>query len=117
MGIRVYSLSEIVAEKLRALLQQVIRNRNRRQDVFDIAWLLKKYGPDSIDKDAVLNALMIKARARGIEPTRTSLENPDVVRRAEADWDSMSLEIAGKLPSFKESFDAVNEFYKSLPWK
>jgi predicted nucleotidyltransferase component of viral defense system len=116
VGIRVYALSELIAEKLRALLQQVVRNRNRRQDVFDIAWLLKKYPSEQVDKAAVLHALVIKARARGIVPDNTSLEDPKVVERARADWDSMSLEIAGKLPTFDESFVMVNGFYKSLPW-
>ena len=63
VGIRAYSLTELIAEKLRALLQQVVRKRNRRQDVFDIAWLLNKYPSELIDKVSVLKALVIKANA------------------------------------------------------
>ena len=39
VAVRAFTLREIIAEKLRALLQQPIRNRNRRQDVYDIAYL------------------------------------------------------------------------------
>jgi predicted nucleotidyltransferase component of viral defense system len=38
--LRVSTIEDIVAEKLRALLQQPIRNRGRRQDLLDIAVLL-----------------------------------------------------------------------------
>lgn len=35
-GLKAYALSDVIAEKLRALIQQPIRNRYRRQDVYDI---------------------------------------------------------------------------------
>jgi len=41
-SIRVCTLEDIVAEKLRALLQQKLRNRHRWQDVFDIAHLMTR---------------------------------------------------------------------------
>lgn len=40
---RIATLEDIVAEKLRALLQQPVRNRVRRQDVLDIAVLLERH--------------------------------------------------------------------------
>ena len=45
--IQAYDIEDILAEKYRALLQQVIRNRSRRQDVYDIDWLLSRYAPDA----------------------------------------------------------------------
>ena len=39
-SIRAYSLTDLVAEKLRALLQQPVRDRYRRQDVYDIVLLV-----------------------------------------------------------------------------
>jgi len=35
-----YSLVDLVSEKLRAILQQASRNRTRRQDVYDIDFLV-----------------------------------------------------------------------------
>ncbi|TPW26971.1 nucleotidyl transferase AbiEii/AbiGii toxin family protein [Martelella alba] len=42
VSIRAYRLEEIIAEKLRAIVQQVKRNRDRRQDIFDIRWLIDR---------------------------------------------------------------------------
>jgi len=39
--LRISTLEDIVSEKLRALLQQPIRNRNRRQDLLDIAVIVQ----------------------------------------------------------------------------
>ncbi|SEO25957.1 Nucleotidyl transferase AbiEii toxin, Type IV TA system [Paracoccus alcaliphilus] len=39
VAVRAFTIHELIAEKLRALLQQPVRNRNRRQDVYDIAFL------------------------------------------------------------------------------
>jgi predicted nucleotidyltransferase component of viral defense system len=44
--LRLCSLEDIIAEKLRAILQQVVRNRSRPQDVYDIARAYRIYGPD-----------------------------------------------------------------------
>ncbi|MHB8910882.1 MAG: nucleotidyl transferase AbiEii/AbiGii toxin family protein [Syntrophales bacterium] len=41
-SIQAYSLPDLVGEKYRAMIQQKTRNRTRRQDAFDIYWLLKK---------------------------------------------------------------------------
>lgn len=41
LPLRVSTAEDIVAEKLRALLQQALRNRTRRQDLLDIAALLR----------------------------------------------------------------------------
>ncbi|MGX2042278.1 nucleotidyl transferase AbiEii/AbiGii toxin family protein (plasmid) [Methylocaldum sp. MU1018] len=40
--IRAYSFVEMVAEKFRALLQQEVRNRIRRQDIYDLHYVLKE---------------------------------------------------------------------------
>lgn len=69
--VRVCSLEDIVAEKLRALLQQTIRNRSRPQDVYDIASRVRESGP-SIDVQKVSEFLIRKSWARGIRPRKSS---------------------------------------------
>jgi predicted nucleotidyltransferase component of viral defense system len=114
----VYSITDLIAEKYRSLLQQVSRNRNRRQDVFDLYLILSKFRDlDSVETQKVLDALLIKARARGIEPVASSLDNPEVKRRAEAEYHTLEDEIEGELPDFDASFTIVSDFYRSLPWK
>lgn len=90
--IRVCSLEDILAEKLRALLQQVIRGRNRPQDVYDIASRMRERGAD-VDLAKITRFLIAKANARGIDPRKSSfderarglaLENYDVEINAQA---------------------------------
>lgn len=63
--IQVCSLEDILAEKLRSILQQKIRNRNRSQDVYDIALFAKSHA-DSINWKVVYMYFAIKCQARGI---------------------------------------------------
>ncbi|SCM79475.1 conserved hypothetical protein [uncultured Pleomorphomonas sp.] len=116
VSINAYTPAEIIGEKYRAMLQQVIRNRMRRQDVFDIAWLIERYKPDAEMRAAILQALMVKSAERDIIPTVESLDDPEIRRRCQAEWDSMRLEIGKFLPEFAPLFDRVVAFYKELPW-
>jgi hypothetical protein len=111
-----YSLTDLMAEKYRAMLQQVIRNRSRRQDVYDLDRLIRDHAFDAEGRAAVLSAFTEKCAARHITPVRTSLDDPEVRRRSGADWNSLSLEV-GALPEFEACFDRVHAFYLSLPWK
>lgn len=114
--LRVYSLVEVVAEKLRALLQQKERNRYRRQDVYDLARLVDQLTGPGL-KGRVLHSLRRKCRARGIEPGADSLDDPEIRRRAEAEYLTLKDDVPGILPGFDVSYAAVQAFYHSLPWE
>lgn len=111
-----YSLTDLIAEKYRAMLQQVIRNRSRRQDVYDLDRLIRGHVFDDEGRAAVHAAFIEKCQARHITPTRESIDDPDVRRRSGADWNSLALEV-DSLPEFGECFDRVRTFYLSLPWE
>ena len=64
-AIRAYSLLDLIAEKMRALLQQPKRNRNRRQDVYDIASLLGRFALDDSER-AVFLPSCVKSAAPAI---------------------------------------------------
>lgn len=113
--IRAYSLLDLIAEKLRALLQQESRNRNRRQDIYDIDSLLRKFALDDDEKAELLRMLCEKCRARNIEPEENSLSQPTVKERARKEWDTLGLEIH-ELPDFDECFMSVDSLYRALPW-
>lgn len=113
--IHAYSLADVIAEKYRALLQQPGRRRERRQDVYDIAFLVNRFTFDDSEKARILEATFTKCRARGIEPEIDSIDDPEIRRRARARWESIELE-TGFLPEFDRCFDRIRRFYRELPW-
>ena len=114
----VYSLVDVIAEKYRSLLQQVIRNRNRRQDVFDIYMLLQKYKHlmDEEVKARILSSLLTKSKSRNINPLVDSLDNADIRQRAKRDYKTLENEVVEALPDFDKSYEAIRKFYNALPW-
>lgn len=115
VGVRAFTLEELIAEKLRALLQQPIRRRNRRQDVYDIAFLLDRHALDELALQRIHHTLVEKCRTRGIDAARASIEDPEIRERAEREWGTLRLEISD-LGSFDERFERVLDLYRSLPW-
>ncbi len=110
-----YSLIDVIAEKYRALLQQAIRRRARRQDVYDLDYLLRRYTFDTATRRAILVTMRDKCQSRYIEPAASSLDDPEVRDRAATEWERIGLE-TGDLPDFAGCFETVQEFYKGLPW-
>lgn len=115
VAVRAFTIHELVAEKFRALLQQPVRKRNRRQDVYDIAFLIDDHDFSDDDKAIILATLIKKCRSRGIDAKQDSMDNPEIKQRAQADWDTLALEI-GDLPPFDERFASMRNLYVSLPW-
>ena len=116
VAVRAFTLHELIAEKLRALLQQPIRKRSRRQDVYDIALLAEARKMSAGDYMLIHQTLIEKCRTRGIVPDATSLSNPEVIRRAQNDWNSLKLEMSD-LPPFEGRFKIVQALYVALPWE
>jgi Nucleotidyl transferase AbiEii toxin, Type IV TA system len=88
-------MTDLIAEKFRALLQQVVRNQHRqqkiyrRQDVYDIAHLVTRFPPDDGERSTILESFREKCAARGITPTADSLSDPRIAERARAEWNSL----------------------------
>jgi hypothetical protein len=116
VAVRAFTIHELIAEKYRALLQQPSRNRYRRQDVYDIGYLLDAHDLGDDDRAQIHRTLVDKCASRGIAATADALDAPEIVRRAEADWNTLGLEISA-LPDFAERFALVGAFYRSLPWR
>ena len=115
--IHAYSLIDVIAEKYRALLQQPIRRRARRQDVYDIHFLLEKFNFDEKKQVNILTSLRTKCHARHIEPNIHSIDDLKVVENAQKQWNTIELEIGkGNLPDFEYCFQTVRTFYYELPW-
>ena len=113
--LRAYGLVDLIAEKYRAMLQQVLRLRNRRQDVYDLDLLIAHREIDDALQLQILEALVVKCQARQLKPMRASLDDPEIKKRAGADWRSMELEL-GEVPDYEGCYARVSEFYRNLPW-
>ncbi|WP_295435309.1 nucleotidyl transferase AbiEii/AbiGii toxin family protein [uncultured Thiodictyon sp.] len=79
---------EKIAEKLRALLQQEVRNRVRRQDIYDLHYLLSEHPlPNEPPTRArILERLIAKAWARDLEVSSGAMANPEIIRRSRAEY-------------------------------
>ena len=113
-----YSLTDVIAEKIRSVLQQVKRDRRRRQDIFDLYLLLEKIPDlDLYEKTRILKSLIEKAHSREIDPRPDSFRDEEVRHRSQAEYPTLADEVEGELPEFDEIYNFVQEFYESLPWE
>lgn len=63
--INAYGVTDLIAEKLRSIIQQPYRKRNRRQDIYDVHFLLTSLSPlSSEEKLNVLSTLYKKCKDR-----------------------------------------------------
>ena len=116
--IQIYSFTELVAEKYRAILQQVVRNRRRRQDVYDLNFLLSHYpqAKDTSTKAKILTSLVEKSNSRGLTVSKDSLSDSEVVRLSREEYHLLTSEIEEKLPDFDQLYSVIRDYYESLPW-
>ena len=115
--INAYALVDVIAEKLRALIQQPVRDRFRRQDVYDLYKILKEYGEPSGDSsNQILESLKQKASSRNITVTKETLRSSEIKKRAAQDYHHLTPEIQGVLPPFEKAYKQVRLFYEGLPW-
>ena len=117
VDLHVSSLDDIIAEKLRALLQQVPRNRNRPSDVFDV-WYYATRARALIDAGSVGRYLVEKSEGKdGLGPvTSASFHDPEVRARAGVGYDALEprLQRGASLPPFDRAFDRVLAFVDEL---
>ena len=111
--LQVSTREDIVAEKLRALLQQTPRNRTRPQDVLDIAVTLQQGA--KLRADVVADFLRRKALARSIEVSLEQFLREDLWDRAEQGY----LELKGTARNIFVPFPIaramVLDFVRTLP--
>lgn len=113
-GIKIsaYSITDILAEKLRATIQQVKRShvRNRRQDIYDIAFLLNNNSIKEDDKANILTAFLAKCAVRNLTVDQHSLDDPAIKAASQKEWETIYLEVS-ELPDFENCFTLVHDFY------
>lgn len=116
-SIHAYSLHNVLAEKMRSLLQQPLRRRNRRQDVYDLWLLLAAVQPLSTqDKREILRMLVGSCESRGLVPDSASMDDAAVEQLAREGYESLQADLLDDLPPFDDAMSTVRTFYRSLPW-
>ena len=111
--LKICTLEDVVAEKLRALLQQEIRNRSRRQDLLDIAVLLR--AGVSLDAPRIAAYLLEKAAARDVPVSRTAFHSDQLLERARRDYVLLSDTSRNAFVEFAEAVSLLHEFVEHLP--
>lgn len=114
-----YGITDILAEKIRSIIQQPYRGRNRRQDIYDLHYLLstiEDLTPE--EKLNVLNTLFKKSKGRlPLEDINIeTLDREDIKTMSEHSYHLLAKEVQGELPGFNVAYSLVVDFYKSLPW-
>jgi len=82
-SLQVSTLEDIVAEKLRALLQQIPRNRLRCQDVLDIALILAQR---QLDEASIAAFLVQKASVRNVQVCKRAFRDDEIRSRASENY-------------------------------
>lgn len=118
--IKAYGLTELISEKYRSVLQQVVRDRARRQDIYDLSFLIDNHASGSDEeKYNVLESLFKKSEGKGLEDflNRYALSRSDVYSRSKDEYDSLRDDLPEELPDFDYIYAKVKRYYKSMPWE
>lgn len=94
--LHVSTLENIIAEKLRALLQQPLRDRHRPQDVFDIAFQclrVKNQHAPPLDLQSLHTQFEEKCRARDVPTSLDGFLQEEVWTRAQRDYEELKVTI------------------------
>lgn len=115
-----YNLEQIMAEKFRSVLQQPVRRRNRRQDVFDLHHLLQEYEDHfrNIEtKGLVLEKLIKSSMGRDLDAYlhQKGMLDPEVRKRSLEDISTLEQEVEVK-ENIETMYYIVSDYFQSLPW-
>ncbi len=111
-----YSPEDLIAEKIRAYLQQETRNRRRRQDIYDLSILVEGTQFDADFLQLTLDVLINKCHSRDIFPDIDTFDDEALVDRARSEYHTIQDEVRDQIVDFARDFDIVRDFYRSLPW-
>ncbi len=111
--VRTCTLEDIIAEKLRAMLQQPLRNRLRPQDVYDVAhyWLKPNA---QLDPLKITRLFIRKCQKRDIEPRKSAFDE-EVRAHAATEYDaSIRRQTGERFIPFEDAWNAVLRLVAAL---
>ena len=110
--LQVCSLEDIIAEKLRSLLQQPIRNRTRKQDVLDIATVWRRHAAN-LDIAKMSDFLLRKCSSRKVIAEKSKF-NEEIRIRALTDYDQLRTDAGDSFIPFDEAWQTVLALVRQL---
>lgn len=112
-----YSIIDIVAEKIRSVLQQIVRGRNREQDIYDLWYLLTSYTFSATQKYEILSSLKKKSEGKELDDYLYvgALATPEIKERSSERYGDLK-DTVKELPDFEDAYFVVQKFFESLPW-
>lgn len=115
-SLAMYAYHDLIAEKLRSVLQQPIRKRARFQDIYDLTLLLDCIDFDATDKALVLNKLIAASEERQVPMDPLALRNPHLRELSQREYSQVVALVSAEPPTFEDAYSRVQAFYESLPW-
>lgn len=115
-SLAMYAYHDLIAEKLRSVLQQPIRNRARFQDIYDLCLLLDCMEFNEDDKESVLNKLMAASEERHVPMDPMAMRSAHLRMLSQREYHQVITLIATESPTFDAAYSRVQNFYESLPW-
>ncbi len=98
-----YSLYEIFAEKMRALVQ-----RTRPRDLYDVVHLAELFESKKLDKDRLHNIAVKKFDLKGLKyPDSLQEISSEAMAEAKADWETM---LSHQVPNLQDMSIYINKF-------
>lgn len=118
--VRVPTLEDILAEKLKAMMQQVRRDSPRSSDVWDVWHFVARADGPGVDREWVARCLDAKSRQwprlRPLSADRFAGEAMRATAAAEYEAVAARLPAEEEVP-FDEAYDVVLRFVQSLPFE
>jgi len=111
--LQVCVIEDIVAEKLRALLQQPLRNRRRPQDVLDVSVAVQEI--PGLNLELTAKFLLEKAKARDVPVSREAFHHEQIRRRAFEGYNELRETTRRAFIEFEEAFEIVLSLVDRLP--
>ncbi len=104
--VRVYSLEEIVVEKIRSILQ-----RGKSRDYYDV-WMLLKV--ENFDLEDIRRLLIVKCESKGIEFKTELIFDESKLNEAKGFWEVGLKELVRELPDFDFVIDELRHVLRDL---
>jgi predicted nucleotidyltransferase component of viral defense system len=111
-SLQVSTAEDIVAEKLRALLQQTPRNRTRPQDVLDIAAALHR--GTTLNLNRIADFLKQKSLARNVSVSHDAFMAEDLWKRAEEGYADLASTARNLFIPFESAKELVLQLVNRL---
>ena len=106
-GLRVYSLAEIAAEKLRCIMQRL-----QCRDLYDLWLLFEHAGVDPLDASEMFHP---KAEHRSLDPARFATSYRERLEQYRPRWTGeLEVHVTGKVPHFEQVERAVSRRLRGI---